>query len=110
VSRLFDPFVVYTDRIWFAELAVTDGWHHTALREGVWRFVSVTAPLIYDAAGKVLHLAGEIGTGSLIRIAGKAFMDGRRSVLTCKAISVIELIEPGNPFTDTESLSSAIPV
>lgn len=100
-ARLFNPFTTPVGSVWFTDLTFPNGWleHSGNLDDGLWRFVSAVAPTIHDSTGKALSLPCEIGAGSSIRIAGTAIKDGRRSVLTVKMVSVIELVEPDNVFT-----------
>jgi hypothetical protein len=78
-----------------------DGWDIPANGPlaGLYRFVAVSAPTTYNGIGKPLALAGEVGRGSTIRIAGNRSLNGRRTVLIMNAVSVIELVEPQNVFS-----------
>lgn len=102
LAKLWQPFAVGRDRIWLADLTFPNGWPVWPQNGGerdIWRFVSTTPPPIYDAKGKFFDICGEIGLGSVIKISGKSLKENGRTVLTIKAISVIEYLEPENIFT-----------
>jgi hypothetical protein len=110
VAKLVQPFYVDEWRIWFADLSFPNGWEWPAngREPNVWRFVTVSTPAIYDAHGKPLGLLEEVGAGSLVRIAGQHFEDGRRTVLTIRQISIVKFIEAPNPFMTMESARPGI--
>jgi hypothetical protein len=110
-AHIFRPFATPVGSIWYADIAFPDGWADIVSNgplNGLYRFVAVAPPSIYDAKGRALTLAGELGKGSLVRIAGNRLEAGGRTVLTMKAVSVVEMVEPENPFRAHDEIESVI--
>jgi hypothetical protein len=108
LSKIWRPYNLDNEPVWFVDVSFSSGWKawpENISQAGLWRFVSVMAPTIHDSAGKALALSAEPGAGSIIKIAGTgAYKDGR-TVLTVRAISIVELVEEPNLFSlyqDTE--------
>jgi len=108
LSKIWRPYNLGNQPVWFVDVSFSGGWKawpENISEAGLWRFVSVMAPTIHDSAGKALALSAEPGAGSIIKIAGNGAYKNGRSVLTVRAISVVELIEEPNLFSlyqDTE--------
>jgi hypothetical protein len=100
-SHLWKPLVVESQPTWALEMdfeqALLEWLPNTRL--GRYRFVGLSAPDVYDAAGKPSSLTMELGEGSTVRIAGHGYLDGQRAVLVMNAISVVEMIEPRSIFS-----------
>jgi hypothetical protein len=99
-SHLWKPLLVERQLAWVLEMdfgqARLEWLPNTRL--GRYRFIGLSAPDVYDGAGKPSSLTTELGEGSVIRVAGHAYVDGLRTVLNLNAISVLAMIEPANIF------------
>jgi hypothetical protein len=103
--HIFRPLVTPVGSIWYCDISFSGGWDDIACNgplAGMYRFVAVSAPTIYDGKGKAKALAGEIGGGSIIRVAGNHLTRYRRNVLTMQAVSIVDLVEPENVFSQME--------
>lgn len=108
LSKIWRPYNLDNQPVWFVDVSFSGGWKawpENISEAGLWRFVSVMAPTVHDSAGKALALSAEPGAGSIIKIAGTgAYKDGK-TVLTVRAIRIVELVEEPNLFSlyqDTE--------
>ena len=99
LAKLWQPYLIGGQSIWLADVEYAEPLRDLAPNHGGgYRFIGLTGPAIYDGKGKPLNLSGEVGAGSLVRVSGQSWRQSRRLVLTLKAVSIVELIETGNPF------------
>ena len=101
LSKVWRPYNLDNRPVWFVDVSFANGWKvwpENGPEVGIWRFVSVIAPTIHDSAGKGLALSAEPGAGSIIRIAGNGVCKNGRTVLSARAISIVELVEEPNLF------------
>jgi hypothetical protein len=105
-AHVVRPLITPLGSIWYVDLIFDPLWSaHPAngALAGLYRFVAVAPPSIHDAKGRAQTLAGEVGRGSVVRIAGNHLTRYSRTVMTMKAVSVIKMIEPDNVFSQLET-------
>jgi hypothetical protein len=101
-AHIWRPLSTPLGPIWYVDVSFPDGWPGVACNgplAGLWRFVAASAPSLYDGKGKATILTGELGRGSIIKVAGNQLAGGRRTVLTMKAVLIVDLVEPANVFS-----------
>jgi hypothetical protein len=64
----------------------------------LYKFVSVTAPAIYDVSDQVQNLHSEIAVNSKIRIAGTANREHGRTVLEMIEIQIVKMVARRSRF------------
>ena len=100
-SRIWKPLVIERQPVWMIEMDFEEDlpkWSPNT-RLGRYRFISMSAPDVYDATGKRSTITTEFGEGSVIRIAGEGYLNGPQAVLVMNAVSTVTMVEPKSIFT-----------